>query len=103
MNSACESHDPPGDRKPAAAEGNCVAARPGGEQPEADEQSRTGRPRPVNSIRCGRRASLLGKGEACRASGEPRTALSLSKLERGRRAYGWSGNARKGTWGKIRD
>jgi len=42
------------------AEGNCVAARRGGEQPEANDPSATH----VNSIRPVALASLLGKGEA---------------------------------------
>ncbi len=41
------------------AEGNCVAARRGGEQPEANDSSAT----QVNSIRPVALASLLGKGE----------------------------------------
>ena len=43
------------------ANGNCVAARLGGKQPGAKEQSQT----LVNSIRCIRLASLLASGEAC--------------------------------------
>src|SRR5580704_19589488 len=42
------------------AEGNCVAARRGGEQPEANEPSAT----QVNSIRPVALASLLANGEA---------------------------------------
>ena len=41
-------------------EGNCVAARRGGEQPEVNDQSVT----QVNSIRPAVVASLLGNGEA---------------------------------------
>jgi len=41
-------------------DGNCVAARRGGEQPEVNDQSVTH----VNSIRPAVVASLLGKGEA---------------------------------------
>ena len=98
MNSECESHYLRGDRDCGAVEGNCVAARRGGEQPEAEGWSRT----KVNSIRHVRRASLLGKGEACRASGEAVTALALSKLETVRLGCGWSGNDRKGAWDKWR-
>ena len=86
-----------------AAGGNCVAAMRGGEQPEAEVRSQIGLPRPVNSIRWLRRASLCRKGEACRASGEPRTARGLSMLDRGRRSHGWSENARKGSGMTIRD
>lgn len=103
MNSVCESHNPPGDRKAVAAGGNCVAARRGGEQPEAEVWSQIGRPRPVNSIRWLRGASLRSKGEACRESGEPRTAEGLSMLERGPRSHGWSENALKGSGMTIRD
>ena len=42
------------------AEGNCVAVRRGGEQPEANDSSAT----QVNSIRPVTLASLLGNGEA---------------------------------------
>ena len=86
-----------------AAGGNCAVATPGGEQPEAEVRSQTGLPRPVNSIRWLRGASLRSKGEACRVSGEPRTAQSLSMLERGPRSYGWSENAWKGSGMTIRD
>jgi hypothetical protein len=103
MNSECESHIPPADRKSVAAGGNCVAAMRGGEQPEAEVRSQIGLLRPVNSIRWLRRASLCRKGEACRASGEPRTARGLSMLDRGLRSHGWSENARKGSGMTIRD
>ena len=43
------------------ANGNCVAARLGGKQPRAMEQSQT----KVNSIRCWRLASLRANGQAC--------------------------------------
>ena len=86
-----------------AAGGNCVVATPGREQPEAEVRSQTGLPRPVNSIQWLRGASGCRTCEACRASGEPRTAHSLSTLERGPRSYGWSGNASKGSGMTIRD
>jgi hypothetical protein len=98
MNSESESLFPRADRERGAVEGNCVAARRGGEQPETEGWSRT----KVNSIRHVRRASLLGKGEACRQSGEAVTALALSKLETVRLGCGWSGNDRKGAWDKWR-
>ena len=44
----------------SVTEGNCVAARRGGEQPEVNDQSVT----QVNSIRPAVVASLLGNGEA---------------------------------------
>jgi len=71
----------------------------GGEQPETDRWSQT----QVNSIRRAKRASLLGKGEACRASGEPVTVQVLSELETGRLGCGWSGNDGKGTCDKWRE
>jgi hypothetical protein len=77
-------------------------ATPGGEQPEAEVRSQIGLPRPVNSIRWLRGASLRSKGEACRASGELRTARGLSMLDRSPRSYGWSENATKGPWMTIR-
>jgi len=86
-----------------AAEGNCAMATSGGEQPEAEVRSQIGLLRPVNSIRWLRGASLRRKGEACRENGKPRTARGLSMLDRGQRSYGWSENALKGTWMKIRD
>ena len=43
------------------AEGNCVAVRRGGKQPDAKEQSQT----QVNSIQPWHAASLLATGEAC--------------------------------------
>lgn len=99
MNSECESHYPAGGRDRWAAEGNCVAVMRGGEQPEADSWSGTR----VNSIRHPRRASLLARGEACRASDEPVTVRGLPILETGRFGCGWSRNDWKGTWDKWRD
>ena len=99
MNSMCESHNHPGGRNRGAVEGNCVAARRGGEQPETDRWSQT----KVNSIRRSNRASLLAKGEACRDSGEPVTVQALPRLETGRLGRGWSENGGKGTWVKWRD
>ena len=103
MNSVSESLNPSADRKSVAAGGNCAAAMQGGEQPEAEVRSQIGQRRPVNSIRPVRWASLRAMGEACRVSGEPRTAQGLSMLDRGRRKGSWSENARKGTGMTIRD
>jgi hypothetical protein len=86
-----------------AAGGNCVAAKRGGAQPEAEVRSQTGLPRPVNSMRWLRGASVRNKGEACRESGESRTAQGLSMLERDPRSHGWSENALKGSGMTIRD
>ena len=99
MNSGCESHYRPGGKYRGAVEGNCVAGRRGGEQPETEGRSQT----QVNSIRQTQGASLRAKGEACRASGEPVTVQGLPKLETGRCGCGWSGNDRKGAWAKWRD
>ena len=101
MNPVSESLNPPEDRKPVAAGGNCAAAMRGGEQPEAEVRPQTGVPKPVNSIRCAAGASPLGEGEACCFDGKPRTARGLSMLDRGRAAYGWSGDATKGAWCKM--
>ena len=103
MNLECEIHIPSADRKSVAAGGNCVAAMRGGEQPEAEVRSQIGLPRPVNSIRWLRGASLRSKGEACRASGEPQTTRGLSMLDCGPSSYGWSENVRKGACMKIRE
>ena len=65
MKSTCESQSPLGTRTGRAAKGNCVAARRGGEQPEADLRSQT----KVNLIRPATVASLRLNGEAPRASG----------------------------------
>jgi len=99
MNSECESHYHAGGRDRRAVESNCVAARRGGEQLETEGWSRT----KVNSIRHVRRASLLGRGEACRESGEQITVRALPKLESCRLGCGWSGNDWKGAWDKWRE
>ena len=99
MNSECESHYHAGGRDWHAVESNCVAARRGGEQLETEGWSRT----KVNSIRHVRRASLLGRGEACRESGEQITVRALPKLESCRLGCGWSGNDWKGAWDKWRE
>jgi len=70
----------------------------GGEQPETEGWSRT----KVNSIRHVQRVSLLGKGEACRVSGESVTVQGLPILETDRCGCGWSGNDQKGAWDKWR-
>ena len=69
-----------------------MAARPGGEQPEVNDQSET----QVNSIRPDAVASLLAKGEArTRASGKPDTLKgNVTKRCRGT-SGGWSRNGRK--------
>jgi hypothetical protein len=54
-------------------DGNCVAARRGGEQPEVNDQSVTH----VNSIRPTVVASLLGNGEAQVTHGPKRVATAM--------------------------
>ena len=94
MNSTGESPGPPKSSSGRAAEGNCVAVRRGGEQPEADLQSQT----QVNSIRPTVVASLLANGEAY-ARRDNRTRLHRSN-KGGVRATegGWSENAGKGSY-----
>ena len=80
-----------------AAKGNCVAARRGGEQPEADLRSQT----KVNPIRFITAASLLGNGEACRTSGN---LLSLHPSLKGKGwavVDGWGENAGKVSCGSV--
>jgi hypothetical protein len=72
------------------AKGNCVAARLGGKQPGAKEQSQT----KVNSIRCRRLASLLANGEACaKHDGSP--LHPPVRAERPNLQHGWSENVPK--------
>ena len=75
MNSTSESLSPPETRNGRAAEGNCVIARWGGKQPEADLRSQT----KVNPIRPITVASLLASGEACRMSGDCALHINSSK------------------------
>ena len=56
----------------SVAEGNCVAERRGGEQPEANDQSII--KKMINSIRPDALASLLAKGEAQNGSRPEREA-----------------------------
>jgi hypothetical protein len=72
------------------AEGNCVAARRGGKQPEAKEQSQ----RQLNSIRCEFAASLRGTGEACEKS-NPSLRHRPANARDGANWHGWSENAPK--------
>ena len=74
------------------AEGHCVAARRGGEQPEVNVQSAT----PVNSIRPGCSASLLIQGEAWTGAIRKSTTLRGSVAKRSwRRRGGWRRKGRK--------
>ena len=72
------------------AKGNCVAARRGGKQPDAKEQSQT----QVNSIQPVYAASLLDSGEACAQRNLVRSHLPLIGETRACKG-GWSGNASK--------
>ena len=92
-----ESLSPPGTSYGRAAGGNCVAARRGGEQPEADPRSRT----QVNPIRLPATASLLANGEACRGSGDPSGRHPSSKARAGVAGDGWGGNAGKVSWRTV--
>ena len=77
-------------RNGGEVEGNCVAARRGGKQPDAKEQSQI----QVNSIRYLFVASLLANGEAC-AERDPCPWHPSVIVEHGADRYGWSGNATK--------
>ena len=72
-------------------EGNCVAARRGGKQPEVNDQSVT----QVNSIRPCQSASRLVNGEAQTGAIRKPTTLkgSVSK-----RSWGWWGGWRRNGW-----
>jgi len=100
MKSESESLIPREGRHRAAAEGNCVAAMRGGEQPEAEEQSRS--ETMLNSIRRAALASLPQQGEACRASGDVDLPRELPKAESASAGCDWSGNVRKVSCDKWR-
>lgn len=99
MNPASESLRPRRSAFRLAAEGNCVAVRRGGEQPEADSQSTTEVSTLVNSIRPAIPASLLGKGEACDGHLSVRLPHPHpASMEEGRGVEGdWRWNEKKGT------
>ena len=77
----------------SVAEGNCVAERRGGEQPEANNQSII--KKMMNSIRPDALASLRGKGEAQNGSrpegesGKSATWPAASTVSVGRGCMGW--------------
>ena len=103
MNSESESLNPKRSALRLAAGGNCVVARRGGEQPEADSQSTTEVPTSVNSIRPAIPASLLAKGEALGG----RKSVSLFRPHPASRGEDrgvegeWRWNVRKGSWLRI--
>ena len=101
MKSESESLIPREGRHRAAAEGNCVATMRGGEQPEAEEQSRS--ETMLNSIRQSALASLPATGEACREHGDVDRPRELPKAESANAGCDWSGNVRKVSWDKWRD
>ena len=97
MKSTSESLSPPETSNGRAAGGNCVVARRGGEQPEADLRSQT----QVNPIRFTAAASLLAKGEACRVSGNRLPSHPSSTGERRAVVDGWGENAGKVSCGSV--
>ena len=88
----------------SVAEGNCVAERRGGEQPEANNQSII--KKMMNSIRPDALASLLGKGEAQNGS-RPVRARQLRDLacgehsERRTGVHGVGGDRMVGSWSDM--
>jgi hypothetical protein len=97
MKSTSESLSHPETSCGKAAKGNCVVARRGGEQPEADLRSQT----KVNPIRFTTTASLLGNGEACRMSGNRFPLNPSSTREKRAVADGWGENAGKVSCGCV--
>jgi hypothetical protein len=89
----------------SVAEGNCVAERRGGEQPEANDQSIN--KKMMNSIRPDALASLLAYGEAQNGSrpGKGATATSRPDLRRtvsvGTGVHGVGGDRMVGSWSDM--
>jgi hypothetical protein len=97
MRTTSESLSPSETRNGREAEGNCVAAKRGGEQPEAKPQTQT----KVKPIRPATMASLRGKGEACGKSRD-RTDRHISSEVRKRIVEGgWAGYAGKWSWWTV--
>jgi hypothetical protein len=80
----------------SVAEGNCVAKRRGGEQPEANDQSIINKM--MNSIRPDALASLLGKGEARNGSRPGKGERQIRNLTCGRN----SERGNRSEWGGWR-
>jgi hypothetical protein len=97
MKSTSESLSHPETSNGRAAEGNCVVARRGGEQPEADLRSQT----KVNPIRSSTAASLLGNGEACRMSGNRFLPHPSFTGENRAVGDGWGENVGKVSCGSV--
>ena len=97
MKSTSESLSHPETSYGRAAGGNCVVARRGGEQPEADLRSQT----QVNPFRFTTTASLLANGEACRMSGNRFLPHPSSTGEKRAVVDGWGENAGKVSCGSV--
>jgi hypothetical protein len=97
MKSTSESLSHPETSNGKAAGGNCVVARRGGEQPEADLRSQTR----VNPIRFTTAASLRANGEACRMSGNRFLPHPSYTGENRAVEDGWGENAGKVSCGRI--
>jgi hypothetical protein len=97
MKSTGESPSHPETSYGRAAEGNCVVARRGGEQPEAELRSQTR----VNPIRFTTAASLLASGEACRMSGNRFLPHPSFTGEKRAVVDGWGENAGKVSCGRV--
>ena len=99
MKSTSESLSHPETSNGRAAGGNCVVARRGGEQPEADLRSQT----KVNPIRFTTTASLRANGEACRMSGNRFLPHPSFTGEKRVVVDGWGENAGKVSCGSGAD
>ena len=97
MKSTSESLSHPETSYGRAAGGNCVVARRGGEQPEADLRSQT----KVNPIRFATTVSLRAIGETCRMSGNRFLPHPSSKGEKRVVGDGWGENAGKVSCGSV--
>jgi hypothetical protein len=97
MRTTSESLSPSEASHRRGAEGNCVAARRGGEQPEAKPQTQT----QVKPIRPPTMASQLANGEACGASHDRTDRHDSSKVRERIVAGGWAGYAGKLSWWTV--
>ena len=97
MKSTSESLSHPETSNGRAAGGNCVVARRGGEQPEADLRSQT----KVNPIRFTTMASPLATGEACRMGGNRFLPHPSFTGEKRVVVDGWGENVGKVSCGSV--
>jgi hypothetical protein len=97
MRTTSESLSPSEASHGREAEGNCVAARRGGEQPEAKAQTRT----QVKPIRPSTMASQLANGEACGASHDRTDRHDSSKVRKRIVGGGWAGYVWKLSWWTV--